>query len=220
MRSDSEAATQLYKLISNSPGLVPEGLHAYDGHITEPDLSKRTAQCEDVFQAVTALRETLAAAGFSVPRLMAGGSPTFAIHAAHVDRELSPGTFVFWDFGYGDRFPDLPFESAAVVLTRIVSKPGEKRLCMDLEHKAVASENPHPRVRFPDLPDATAVMHSEEHLVLETEHASEFEVGDSLYGIPRHICPTVALYNEALPVSDCVAGEPWPIIARARKLNV
>ena len=36
-------------------------------------------------------------------------------------------------------------------------------------------------------------MHSEEHLVLETPRAAEFKIGDVLYGVPWHICPTVAL---------------------------
>jgi len=55
---------------------------------------------------------------------------------------------VFWDFGYDDKFPDLPFEIATLLLTRVVSKPGANRLCLDLGHKAVAAENPPPRVRL------------------------------------------------------------------------
>ena len=117
------------------------------------------------------------------------------------------------------RFPDLPFEPAAILLVRVISKRAPHRLCVDLGHKAVASENPHPRVRFLELPDATAVMHSEEHLVLETPHAARFKVGDVLHGIPRHVCPTVALYNEAWVVSDGVARECWQIPARARRLT-
>src|SRR5947207_2782744 len=90
------------------------------------------------------------ARGFANP---AGGSPTFPIHASHTDRECSPGTTVLWDFGYGDKYPDLAFQPAAVLLTRVISKPGPDRLCLDLGHKAVAPEMPHPRVRLLELPD-------------------------------------------------------------------
>ena len=44
----------------------------------------------------------------------------------------------------------------------MVSKPGANRL-PGSGHKAIAAENPHPRVRFFELPDANAVGHSEEH---------------------------------------------------------
>ena len=127
---------------------------------------------------------------------------------------------MLWDFGYGEKFADLPFVPAAVLLTRVVSKPGQTRLCLDLGHKAVASENPHPRVRLLELPDAVAVMHSEEHLVVETPRAGDFRIGQCLHGIPRHVCPSVALHSEAWVVENGAARECWPITARARRLTV
>ena len=214
------AAVELYRQLAATPGLSAAGLHAYDGHVHDPDLAARTARTEAAFAPVLELRRKLESAGLRVPALVAGGSPTFAFHAAHTDRQCSPGTTVLWDFGYGDNFPDLGFVPAAVLLTRVVSKPGANRLCLDLGHKAVAAENPHPRVRLLELPDATAVMHSEEHLVIETPRASEFAVGDALHGIPRHICPTVALHSEATVVRAGAATERWPILARARRLSV
>jgi D-serine deaminase-like pyridoxal phosphate-dependent protein len=214
------AAAELYQLMATTPGLRAAGLHAYDGHIHDPDPVLRRAQCEADFAPVVELRQQLENAGLAVPALVAGGSPTFPFHAAHVDRECSPGTTVLWDFAYGDKCPDLPFLPAALLLTRVVSKPGPHRLCLDLGHKAVAAENPHPRVRLLELPDAQAAMHSEEHLVIETPHAAEFAVGDVLYGIPRHVCPTVALYSEATVVRAGAAAERWPITARARRITI
>jgi len=215
-----DEAVRLYRLIADTRGLHAGGLHAYDGHITEPAPAARAAQCDAEFAGVLALRDRLQVAGLPVPLLVAGGSPTFAIHARHADRELSPGTSVLWDFGYGDKFADLPFVPAAVLLTRVVSKPGQTRLCLDLGHKAVASENPHPRVRLLELPDAVAVLHSEEHLVIETPRAGEFRIGQGLHGIPRHVCPSVALHSEAWVIENGAARECWPITARARRLTV
>ena len=84
----------------------------------------------------------------------------------------------------------------------------------------MASESPQPRAYFFGLEDAQPIMHSEEHLVLETRHASEYSVGDVLYAVPHHICPTVALYQEAWCVRESVASETWPVTARNRRLTI
>ena len=215
-------AVELAKLITSLPDLKFAGLHAYDGHIHDTDPAERAAKCDAAFAPVLELRRTLEAGGIPVPAIVAGGSPTFAIHAGRSDLglELCPGTTVFWDAGYAKKLPDLNFQPAAVLFTRVVSKPAPNRLCLDLGHKAVASEMPQPRVVFLDLPDATSVMHSEEHLVIETAHAERFAVGDVLYGIPWHVCPTVALHQEVWVVEDQQATARWQVTARARRLEI
>jgi D-serine deaminase-like pyridoxal phosphate-dependent protein len=169
---------------------------------------------------VSALRKKLTESGSRVPRVVAGGTPTFGFHAARGDVECSPGTCVFWDAGYGNKLRDLDFVPAALVLSRVISKPGDHRLCLDLGHKALASEMPHPRVSFLNLPDAKAVAHNEEHMAVETERSSEFEVGDCLYGVPWHICPTVALYAEAIVIQNGRAAGAWKVAARDRRLTI
>lgn len=213
-------ALDLYRLIASLPGLAPAGLHAYDGHIHDTDTDTRAKRCEEAFAPVQVFRSQLEDAGLPVPRVVAGGTPTFPIHARRGDVECSPGTGVFWDSGYATNLPDLDFLVAALVLTRVVSKRGGNRLCLDLGHKAVAAENPHPRVQLLGLLDAQFVTHSEEHLVVETARAAEFNVGDALYGVPRHICPTVALHSEAVVVRAGRAVERWKVAARERRLTI
>jgi D-serine deaminase-like pyridoxal phosphate-dependent protein len=142
------------------------------------------------------------------------------MHAARQDVECSPGTTVLWDASYATKFADLKFYNATVLLTRVVSKPAGNRLCLDLGHKAVASEMPHPRVVFPDLPDAQFITHSEEHLVLESEAAARLGVGDELLGVPWHVCPTLALHEEAVLIEQGKVTGSCRIEARARKLTV
>lgn len=214
------AALELYRLITQLAGLKAGGLHVYDGHLSEPDLVARTRLCQQTFAPVEVFRSELLAQGLTVPRVVAGGTPTFPIHARNPEYECSPGTTVLWDFGYSAKFADLNFLHAALVLTRVVSKPAPNRLCLDLGHKAIAAENPHPRVQFLNLPDATALIHSEEHLVVESPWATTFAVGDCLYGVPRHVCPTVALYSEATVVQEGLAAERWRITARERRLTL
>jgi len=215
-----ENAVSLYRQISSLPGLKPLGLHAYDGHIHVGDLAVRKEQCEMAFARVAKLCEELRGLGLPVNTIVAGGTPTFPFHAQRGDVECSPGTCVFWDFGYSTTFPDLEFLVAALVLTRVVSKPSRGRLCLDLGHKAIASENPPPRVEFLNLPNARAISHSEEHLVIEAETADEFKIGDCLYGVPRHICPTVALHAQAIVIQSGLVSGEWAIDARDRHLTI
>jgi D-serine deaminase-like pyridoxal phosphate-dependent protein len=212
-------ALKLYQSLAALPGISVAGLHAYDGHIHDADLTAREQQFQAVNKKLLDFRQKLLELNLPVPITVASGTPSFALHARHHDRECSPGTYVFWDFGY-QRYSDLDFLIAALVITRVISKPAPNRLCLDLGHKAIASENPQPRVQFLNLPSATPVMHSEEHLVIEMPEAARWEVGDVLYGVPRHICPTVALHDVCHPIINGSAGEPWPIEARRRKITI
>ena len=214
-----QAAVTLYKLIDQLPGVEPAGLHLYDGHLHDSDPAERLAKWETMMEELTSFRTDIESAGLPVPVVVGGGTPTFPFHARHTAHECSPGTTLLWDFGYAEKFADLEFQQAAVLLSRVVSKPGSDRITLDLGHKGVAAENPHPRVKFIGLDNAEAVVHSEEHLTLQTDRAGDFRVGDLLYGIPRHICPTVALYDRAYIIRMGKLTAQWQVTARARKLT-
>ena len=203
-----------------SPTLRFDGLHAYDGHLGIPDLAERTRLCHEAFAPVAALRASLETELGHRLQVLAGGSPTFAIHAARSDVSLSPGTTVLWDAGYAHKMPDLPFQPAAVLLSRVISRPAARQVCLDLGHKAVASEMPHPRTVFLNLPDATALSHSEEHLVVESPAADSFRVGDVVYSLPWHVCPTMALHQEVWLVENRRASVRWTVQARSRRISI
>ena len=207
----------LYTDLSQLPGVRPVGLHAYDGHIRNPDLAERTAVCDAAFAPVQQLADTLAARGFDQPVIVAGGSPTFPIHARRQDVECSPGTFIYWDYGYGTTLAEQPFLHAALVITRVISRPDATKLCLDLGHKSIAAESDlEHRVRFLNAPDLRPVGQSEEHLVVEAGPGHGFEIGDVLYGLPNHICPTCALYERAHTIENGRVTGEWRTIARDR----
>ena len=167
-----------------------------------------------VWKPAAAFRDELVAAGLSVPRIVAGGTASFPIFAEIDDPaiELSPGTIVFHDWGYGDTFPDLQFTPAALLLTRVISRPTADRVTLDLGYKAVASDPPAGnRVRFPDLPDAKAVLQNEEHLVIETSQAERFQPGDELLAIPAahlpHLRPAQAGRMSSPAASSSARGQ-------------
>ncbi len=213
-------AAELYRLIAELPAIEPGGLHVYDGQFRQRDLEERCAASDAAFAPVQTFRQQLESQGLPVPRVVAGGTPTFPCHARRPDVECSPGTCIFWDASYADKFPDLDFLHAAVLLTRVISKPGDNRLSLDLGYKAVSPDNPDPRVVLFGLDDATTIVHNEEHLTIATSQAGRYRVGDVLYGIPFHICPTVALHQYAWVVEDGRASDRWEVIARDRCLTV
>ena len=215
-----EKAIRLYERIFDSPMLIAEGLHVYDGHIHDKDPDIRRKKCNDSFSQVESLIEDLQGEGIGPVKVVAGGTPTFPIHAVRKGVELSPGTTLLWDWGYGISFTDLPFLHAAVLLMRIVSIPAKEMLCLDLGHKAVASEMPQPRVKILGLKNYSISNHNEEHMVIRTKEADNHKTGEYLYGIPWHICPTVDRHDAVTVVNDHKAEGQWNIEARKRKITI
>ncbi len=140
------------------------------------------------------------AKGVPVPRLVCGGTPSFPVYAGMTDVpgiECSPGTFVLHDAGYGPKYADLAgITPAAVLVTRVVSRPTANRVTLDLGSKAVAADPIlEKRVTLLDFPEYKTVGHNEEHLIVETAGAGAYKPGDVVFALPGHICPTVALHK-------------------------
>ncbi len=212
---------ELYKQCAAMNGLKPIGLHAYDGHIRAKDFQQRTAECNEAFKPVEYLKKKLMEEGFAEPIIVAGGSPTFPIHAKRKNIECSPGTFIYWDKGYKMLCAEQHFLPAALVVARIISLPCETKLCLDLGHKSISAENElHNRVHFLNAPEVKFISQSEEHLVVETKADHSYKIGDVLYGLPVHICPTCALYERAFIVKNNEISGEWKIIARDRTINI
>ncbi len=202
-------------------GISIIGLHAYDGHLRDADLDLRAKKCDAAFEPVKQLRQEIERAFGKKMIVVVGGTPTFSIHRNRQDVECSPGTYIYWDKGYEEILQEQKYLHAALVVTRVVSTPAKNTICVDLGHKAIASENPiQNRVHFLNAPELQPVGHSEEHMVFKTVPGIDYKVGDVLYGVPFHICPTVALHEIAHTVVDGLAGEKWRNAARRRKLTI
>lgn len=206
-------ALELFEQMENHPWILPRGFHVYDGHIRDAEPEIRKERCYTAMQPVEKMRETLFSKGITVKKIIAGGSPSFPLHAANKDYDLSPGTTLLWDAGYGKQFKDQPFLPAATLLTRIISKPSDGIVCTDLGHKSVASEMSFPRVELLENNPCIQNGQSEEHLILACGNSEEFSIGDILYAIPVHICPTVSKHMQAQIVKDNKIIGTWKIYA-------
>lgn len=199
------------------------GFHVYDGHIRGKDFEERKEQCRKAFSPIERAATAIETQFHVLPEIIAGGSPTFPIHALNPRVSCSPGTCLLWDKGYSEQLKEQPFLHAAVVLTRIISKPVSGRITTDLGHKSVAAENPiDRRISFLNLESYQVVSQSEEHLVLEINPSEwkEIPIGKILYGIPYHICPTVALYDEVQVVENGIITDQWKVEARKKRITV
>lgn len=209
-----------FEYVLSKGNIEVKGLHIYDGHITDADFAEREKRVGEGMQLLDQFIEkaTQRIAGLE---LVCGGSPAFTAHVRAENRTLSPGTSVFWDWGYGDKFKEQHFTPAAFVLTRVISKPRAGIITVDMGHKAVSAENPVDfRIRFPGHPDLKLKSQSEEHGVLETGLYEQYKPGDVLLGIPYHVCPTVNLYDQAYVFDQGEYAGTWEIAARKRRITV
>jgi D-serine deaminase-like pyridoxal phosphate-dependent protein len=219
---DKEAVT-LYTLIHRLPGLRAGGLHAYDGHVHQESLEEREAVVRHNLEPLLRFRALLEQRGLPVPRIIAGGTPTYSIYARldFPGLECSPGTCFLHDHGYGSRYRDLGgFVPAALLLTRVISRPTPTRVTFDLGYKAVASDPPAgKRCLLLDVPEYEAVLQNEEHLVIETPAAERFRPGMEVFAVPTHICPTVAMHQRASIIEGGRLVGTWDIVARDRVIT-
>jgi D-serine deaminase-like pyridoxal phosphate-dependent protein len=212
---------ELYGQISTLTGLRFIGLHAYDGHIHDHDYQIRQQKVMENIAVLNDLRQQMEQKYQHHATVVAGGTPSFPVYAAHSDFECSPGTFALWDYGYQQAFQEQAFLPAAVLITRVVSLPGKNLICTDLGHKAVSAENDlSKRVIFLNAPELKVQSQSEEHLVLGAGENHAYQVGDVLYGLPYHVCPTVALYDEVYSVASHRPAEIWSTSSRKRKYTI
>lgn len=214
-------AFQLFEDCQSLKNVSIIGLHAYDGHIRDTDFQERTKKCDDAFETVKDLQQKIQKTYNKKLTVVAGGTPTFSVHCKRPDVECSPGTFIYWDRGYEKLLQEQHYLHAALVVTRVVSLPAENIICVDLGHKAIAAENPlNNRVYFLNATDLEPVGHSEEHMTLKTPNGKSYKVGDVLYGVPYHVCPTVALHDVAHVVIDHHVSKKWTTAARTRKITI
>ncbi|MBN2417213.1 alanine racemase [bacterium] len=193
-------AWTLFEAVRGADGLSFAGLHGYDGHIHQKTAIERSAASALAMNYLLGTVELFRGKGISVDRVIASGSPAFTHDLTYlaanapgdINVQVSPGTWIFWDSKYDGLIPGL-FRFAAVILAQVIEASRNDRITLNLGHKRWAADQ-GPVERF--LPEGLRVaLFSEEHTVLEHAAGERFEEGDYVLIVPRHICPTVNLYE-------------------------
>ena len=105
-------------------------------------------------------------------------------------------------------------------MTRVISRPAEGYFTLDLGYKGIAADPPGQRGVIVGYEDAEQIMQNEEHWVWKLNDLSRVPtIGDVVYVIPVHICPTTALYPEVLIAQDGKIIDHWQVTARNRRIN-
>jgi D-serine deaminase-like pyridoxal phosphate-dependent protein len=210
-------AARLARAIHQAPHLHLSGLHMYDGHILG-DFETALSAMQSPYAALHRLIADLRQSGCPVENVITAGSPAFLPAAKHFDfiNEVSPGTWIFWDTAYSDMMPEL-FDIALCVLGRVISRPTPDIMTLDTGSKAVSVDAGKPNCRLLGFADAEVLGWSEEHLRVRLPAAhQDVRPGKVFYLVPRHVCTTVALYDEALIVENGEIVDCWRIEARGR----
>ncbi len=209
---------QLQEALERQKCLHLRGVHVYDGQMGKLSPQQREPAVEQIWQWLTPLVARLQARAGKV-EIVVGGSPSFPYHARREQALCSPGTTLYWDLNYGHRVPEVDFLLAAVLVTRVLSRPGPDVVTLDLGTKALCPDLPRRLELFPTL-GTEMLLHNEEHLVLHMPQPCDWEPGQVVYAAPYHICPTVALHDEVWVVEGGQVQGRWPVEARRRRLEL
>lgn len=185
------------------------GLHYYDGQIHDPDPAERRRQAFAGYGALMRVVETVRASGARVEEVITSGTPAMPAGLAYPAfrdsgfvHRVSPGTVVYHDFTSLGQLSEVDgYRPAALVIARVVSHPTPDRFTCDAGHKSVSADAGVPTCQVLGRPDLIPLKPSEEHLPVQVPAgAGRPAIGDIVYLIPRHVCPSVNNFDDALIV--------------------
>lgn len=219
-----ENVLSMYREWNELEGITMCGMHCYDGHRHEEDFDVRNNFVVSVNEQIEEIIKSLKEEDIDCSLVIMGGTPTFPCHKKYdLDVCYSPGTCIVQDFGYQSSYRDIDQVPGAVVLGRVVSRPSDSTFTIDIGVKAIASDPPVERGQIVGMEYAKTVMQNEEHWVLSVPQdkiSSIPEIGDVVFAIPTHVCPTSALYPEAVVVENGEHIGNWEVTSRNRKITI
>jgi D-serine deaminase-like pyridoxal phosphate-dependent protein len=190
-------------------GQVFRGLHYYDGHLSSLTLPEREAVAHEGYDQLFRIIDAFARAGVSIEEVITAGTPAFpctlsypGFRDARFIHRASPGTVVYNDCSSLAQLPsEYGYRPAALVVSSVVSHPSPGRFTCDAGHKTVSADSGVPTCAVIGHPEFLPSKPSEEHLPVDTRAGALLpSVGDLLYLLPKHICPTVNNFDYALSV--------------------
>jgi D-serine deaminase-like pyridoxal phosphate-dependent protein len=217
-----DAAVAIARHVTESEGLVFEGLAFYPGHVREP-MSEQDQKLEELDLALSRALERFHDAGLA-PRVVSGGStPTlWRSHELPAVTELRPGTYVYNDLGTVATGACSLDDCALTVLATVVSTAVQGQAVIDAGTKALGRE-PSRGVegegfgQLLDQPDVLVSRMSEEHGVLDLSNTSwRPSIGEVVRVVPNHVCVAVHLHDLVYGIRAGRLESSWPVTARGR----
>ena len=206
---EQRRAGEILRLIHavTQAGLEFRGLHYYDAQHTSLEEPARTAAAHAGYDLLLALVNEIQRSGAGVEEVITAGTPTFPCSLSYEGfrrgrflHRVSPGTVVYGDAtSLAQLSSEFGYAPAALVLTRVVSRPAEGVVTCDAGHKAVSADAGVPTCLVIGHPELIPGRPSEEHLPMAMSAGTPGpELGEALYLLPRHVCPTVNNFDHAV----------------------
>ena len=202
------------------------GLHYYDGQYGALEEPARTKAVHEGYDRLLRIVDHIERVGISVTEVITSGTPTFPCSLSYAGfrggrfrHRTSPGTVVYCDATSLAQLPkNCGFRPAVLVSTRVVSQPHPGVVTCDAGHKAVSADAGVPTCVVVGHPELMPLSPSEEHLPMSFEAGmSGPKLGQSLYLLPRHVCPTVNNFDDALLVRNGEIESVERVSARGRE---
>ncbi|MFO1001081.1 MAG: DSD1 family PLP-dependent enzyme [Planctomycetaceae bacterium] len=204
------SVVELAKQIAKFPGVVFDGIQAYEGHLVNViDREERRTKSRAAMQLAIDTRRLLENAGIPVSCVSGCSSATYDSTGAMdgVD-EIQAGTYATMDRQYYRLAPE--FEIAMSLLVRVISRPTVDKAVLDVGVKGAGGEFGVPSIR--DYPDVVVPFFlAEEHVVVN--NAPNWSIGQALHLIPSHACTTCNLHREFVVHENGRVVDVWPIEA-------
>ena len=215
-------------------GMTFRGIHCYEGDLGHLDPAARRIAAQAIYDKLIALRNVLFQKGVAVGELVTSGTPAFPCAAEYAPfrdnrfvHRVSAGTVSYCDLTALAQLTHLPgYAPAAVVLSRVVSRPRETVVTCDAGHKTLSLDRGTPSCVVSSHSDIVPLTPSEEHLPLDVSRCpSALHVGDLIQLIPRNVCPTVNTFDHAVVMRnghayvECVAarGREAPFVTKGNQ---
>ena len=207
-------------------GLEFRGLHYYDGHYGALAERERTEAAHRGYDRLVEIVDELEHAGMNVPEVVTAGTPTLPCSLAYKGfrgrnfaHRVSSGTVVYGDATSAAQLPaTYGYRPAVLVAARVVSKPRAGIITCDAGHKAVSADAGVPTCVVVGHRELRPLSPSEEHLPIAVEEGDAApKIGEVLYLLPRHVCPTVNNFDSAVLVRDGEIESVERVSARGRE---
>ena len=208
----TEEVLALVKFVAAPGGFA--GLHYYDGHVSGVPAGEREPMAQEGYRRLLTLVRAIENAGTSVPEVVTSGTPAapYALSykpftESNFVHRISPGTVVYNDLNSLQQLSTFNYRPAVLVLSTVVSHPAANVVTCDAGHKAVSVDSGVPNCAVLGWPALQAQKPSEEHLPLQHADSERLSgslpsIGEPVYLLPKHVCPTVNNFDEAVLVKD------------------
>ncbi len=168
---------------------------------------------------IDAVLDALAASGFEA-KIVSGGSTPGATKTPLIPRttEIRPGTYVFYDASSLAAQLCDEADCALRVLTTVVSTAVPAQCVIDAGSKTLSSDQTVGAGTFGHFVGRPWTLRklNEEHGYVEIARNAPARVGEKVWLVPSHVCPTVNLHDEIWYGRRGRVEGSWKVAARGR----